>query len=78
MVGGRRLPGRSADREGRRRRFGMRVASRGKIFGAGLTALDLVKGPAEETPIQSWTGAHAGTCSRFWRISVGTLTRWRA
>lgn len=56
----------------------MRVASRGKIFGAGLTALDLVKGPAEETPIQSWTGAHAGTCSRFWRISVGTLTRWRA
>lgn len=51
----------------------MRVARRGKIFGAGLIALDLVKGPADETPIRSWTG---GTCGNV--LSILAYLGWDA
>lgn len=51
----------------------MRGSSRGRIFGAGLVALDLVRGPAQETPSRSWTG---GTCGNV--LSILAYLGWDA
>ena len=51
----------------------MTTVTRPKVFGTGLIALDLVIGPAPETPVRSWAG---GTCGNV--LSILAYLGWDA
>ena len=51
----------------------MTTATRPKVFGTGLIALDLVIGPGPEAPVRCWTG---GTCGNV--LSILAYLGWDA